>query len=264
MSDSSITALLRDLQIDRASPVPIYHQLVQKLTLQISSGRLQPGQRLPSETELSTAVHISPMTARQALIGLEAAGLIQRKRGSGSFVLGRSFDRPLDYMVGFTDDMRARGITPGSRILRFETAPAPDEAVARGLIDAGTPMLRVKRVRLANGQPSALHDAYFQGVSITREQLERAGSLYKLMSDQGVTPPEAEEVIDALQATNENAALLNVPEHSPLLRTLLYSFYADGRLCEFTIALYRADLYQFRVRLKQAQAVGRGESRGGE
>ncbi len=243
--------LWNELQLDRSSPVPIYHQVAETIKRLILSGALPPGQRLPSETELSSALHISPMTARQALTSLEAAGLIRRKRGIGSFVLARRFDRPLDHLVGFTQDMAARGVVSTSRILRFEPSTAPVEAVERGLIEAGMPMLRIKRLRFANDQPSALQDAYFSGVDFTREALEETGSIYGLLRTQGIAFEDGGETIDAVVASSEEATLLHVPENAPLLRTTLFARDEAGWLREFTLALYRADLYQFRAHLSR-------------
>lgn len=242
---------LDNLIIDRASPVPIYHQLVQKLSGLILSGALMPGQRLPSETELANALGISPMTARQALSTLEEDGLIRRQRGVGSFVTVRSFERDVGQIQGFTEDMVSRHVVTRSRILRFEQSTAPEYAIAAGQAEAGMPMLRIKRLRYANEQPVALQDAYFAGVDFTREELEATGSVYGILASRGSAVANGEAAIDAVSAESEASHLLNVPLHAPLLRTRLLSWDADGRFIEFTHALYRADLYQLHARLGQ-------------
>lgn len=247
----SFPAPLDALRINRDSPVPIYHQIMEGLTRLIESGVLSPGQLVPSETELARALSISPMTARQALNELAARGLIRRQRGVGSFVLARRFDRPLDEPVGFTQDMQARGVVPGARILRFEHTTAPVEAVERGILAEGTPTLRVKRLRLANDQPVALQDAYFTGVDFARKELEASGSVYRLLAERGITLRKAQETIDAVAAGKEEAGLLGIPENAPLLRTLLFSVDGIDGFQEFTIALYRSDFYQFRAVLQR-------------
>ncbi|MFN8379666.1 MAG: GntR family transcriptional regulator [Anaerolineae bacterium] len=237
------------LQIDRSSPVPIYQQLVQKLTRLILSGALTPGQRVPSETELANALGISPMTARQALSTLEQNGLIRRQRGVGSFVMTRLFDRPLDQIVGFTQDMTDRGIEATSRILRFEQVPAPQSAVDTGVIEPGTPMLRVKRLRLANLQPVAVQDAYFLGVQFAREELEKSRSVYKILHAQGIHPVRGEEWIEAVAAQAEESHLLDVPVQSPMMRMRLLTWTADDAVVEYSVAMFRADLYQFHAKV---------------
>lgn len=244
-------SILACLQIDRDSPLPIYHQIIEGLSRQMESGALSPGQMLPSETEMARTLNISPMTARQALNGLAAKGLVRRQRGVGSFVLARRFDLPLDEPVGFTDDIQSRGLASGSRILRFEWTVAPVEAVERRILIAGTPMLRVKRLRLVNDQAVGLQDAYFRGVDFSRAELEASGSVYQLMAQRGITLQSAQETIDAVAAGREEAGLLGIPEGAPLLRTLLFSIDSTDGFQEFTTALYRSDFYQFRAVLRR-------------
>lgn len=241
--------LLGELRIERDSPVPIYHQLVQKLTRLILSGALGPGQRLPSETELAAALGISPMTARQALSTIEKNGLIRRQRGVGSFVLARMFDRPLDQLVGFSQDMAERGIAATSRILRFERVTAPLAAVEFGVIDPGVTMLRIKRLRMANQQPVAVQDAYFAGVDFPRSELEAAGSVYKVLHDREIVPNRAEEWIDAVSTQAEESHLLDIAVGSPMLRLRLLTWDGDGRFVEYSQAVFRADLYQFHAKV---------------
>jgi GntR family transcriptional regulator len=240
---------LDSLTIDRDSPVPIYHQLVEKLTRLILSGALAPGQRLPSETELASALAISPMTARQALSMMEKHGLIRRQRGVGSFVLARMFDRPLDQLVGFTQDMAERGIEATSRILRFERVPAPQAAIEFGVAVPGDSMLRIKRLRLANLQPVAVQDAYFADVDFPRTDLESVGSVYTVLDHLGIHPTRAEEWIDAVSAQAEESHLLDIPVHAPMLRLRLLTWDADDRFVEYSQAVFRADLYQFHAKV---------------
>lgn len=240
---------LDELKIDRTSPVPIYHQVAQQLTALIHAGQLAPGQRLPSETELAQLLGISSMTARQSLITLDERGLIRRQRGVGSFVTARTFERDVGMLQGFSEDMASRKVPTRSRILRFESAVAPEYVVAAGQAEADTPLLRIKRLRYANEQPVALQDAYFAGVDFTREALEAAGSIYGLLASMGVVVAKGETAIDVVTAEAEANRLLNVPLHAPLLRTRLLSWDAGGRFLEYTHSLYRADLYQLRARM---------------
>ncbi len=249
MAQSSSLGTLDAIQINRASPVPIYHQIMEELIGQIRSGALQPGQLLPSESELSRTLGISPMTARQAMSGLVTQGLIRRQRGVGSFVLPRRMDHPLERMVGFTEDMQARGLQPTSHIIKIERADPPNEMLQRCPVETGASVLRIKRVRLANDQPVGVHDAYLLGVDFTRADLERTGSLYALLAETGVHLADCEETIDAAAADNAQAKLLGVPVGDPLLRASRYSWDERGRFIEYVVALYRADLYQYRIHL---------------
>ena len=237
------------LEIDRDSPVPIYHQVEQELTSLIHSGSLPPGRRLPSETELAATLGISPMTARQALGELERHGLIRRQRGVGSFVQGRMYDRSIDQLLGFSEDMNSRGLSVSARILRFEQSVAPAAAVAEKAVEAGTPMLRIKRLRLANDQPVALQDAWFAGADFTRDDLESCGSVYRLLEARGKRMVRAEALMSVVSAEAEEAHLLQLPLHSPLLQTRTFHWDERDQFSEYTESFYRADLYVFRAKL---------------
>jgi GntR family transcriptional regulator len=181
--------------------------------------------------------------------GLVTQGLIRRQRGVGSFVLPRRMDHPLERMVGFSEDMHARGLQPNSLILRVERASPPKEVVEHVPLEADATMLRVRRVRLTNDQPVGVHDAYLLGVDFTRAELERAGSLYALLAENGIQLTDCEETIDAISANKELSGLLGVSVGAPLLRAMRYTWGEDGQFVEYVVALYRADLYQYRIRL---------------
>jgi GntR family transcriptional regulator len=245
----SESMMIGSLEIDRDSPVPIYHQVEQELTHLIDSGILPPGRRLPSETELAAMLGISPMTARQALCELERNGLIRRQRGVGSFVQGRLYDRSIEQLMGFTEDMSSRGLIPSARILRFEQSVVPAAAVAESAVEAGTPMLRIKRLRLANDQPVALQDSWFSDADFTRDELEASGSVYRLLEARGKRMVRAEALMRVVSAEAEEAHLLQLPLHSPLLQTRVFHWDERDQFAEYTASFFRADLYVFRAKL---------------
>src|SRR6195952_4161398 len=76
-----------DVALDRASPVPLYHQLATALESAIREGRLRPGDRLENELALTTRLGLARPTARQAIQELVRKGLLVRKRGVGTQVV---------------------------------------------------------------------------------------------------------------------------------------------------------------------------------
>lgn len=239
------------LEIDKNSPVPIYYQLRQGIEKLIESGDLIPGACLPSENEMSRTYGVSPMTVRQAMADLVNAGYVRRERGRGTFVLERRMQHSLDNLVSFSEDMQSRQIQPGSRLLVFEPVRAPQAAVKRIGLPADSIMTLVKRVRLADDVPVGIHDSYLYGVAITRADLERAGSLYRLLEQRDIHLSEGEETIEAVAASDEAARLLNVARGFPLLKTSRFSWATSGQFVEYVIALYHADLYRYTLRLRR-------------
>ncbi|MFW6070089.1 MAG: GntR family transcriptional regulator [bacterium] len=240
-----------ELRLDKDSPVPLYHQLQEHLKQLIMDGTLEPHRQLPSENELSRSFHISPMTARHALNELAQDGLIYRQQGRGTFVAERPFDHSLLQFVGFSEDMRARGLEPDSKILVWERcAPPPDVARAMG-VEEGQALLRVRRLRLADGAAVGIHDVFLRGVALARRELEEKKSLYRLLEEKGVALAEAEESFEAVSATEEEGRLLEIAPGSPLLRVHRLTFDQSGAPVEHVVATYRADLYRYTIRIKR-------------
>lgn len=242
---------IRFLRIDRNSPIPIYHQLEQALLEMIEAGEFASGQSLPSETELSRKLSISPMTVRQSMSELVKRGVIRREKGRGTFVMYRHMEHKLDHPVGFSEDIKNRQMKPGSRTLLFETTPVPEVVVERGLLSAHGQIIRIKRVRLIDDAPVGIHDSYVNDTAITQSEIDAIGSLYALLESRGLVIFESEDTIDAVAATKESSALLHVPVGAPLMRTTRFAWDAQGHFVEYVVALYRADLYQYRIRLKR-------------
>ena len=240
------------IQIDKKSPIPIYFQIQRELIALFDSGVLQPGDMLPSENEFSRQFGISPMTVRQAMSELVQQGYIKRERGRGTFVAPRHLEHTLDRLVSFSEDMTARDLTPGARVLLIEDAIAPPEVVVQAGLPPSTIMLRLKRLRLANDKPVGIHDAYLHRIRLTESDLEETPSLYALLAQRDIVVAEGLDKIEAVAATREAADLLHVKAGAPLLQTTRRSWDTRGVLVEYIVALYRADLYHYQIRLRRS------------
>jgi GntR family transcriptional regulator len=237
------------IEIDKDSPIPIYFQLERALIALIASGTLQPGDLLPSENDLSRRFHISPMTARQAMSQLAQQGYVRRERGRGTFVAPRYLEHNLDQMIGFSEDMQRRQLVPGARLLLLETVPAPPAVVAGGHLPPGTPMTRLKRLRLVNETPVGIHDAYLHNITLSRADLDVTPSLYALLAGRGMLLSEGVDKIEAVEAEREASELLHVKLGAAMLQTTRLSWDTRGAFVEYVVALYRADLYHYQIRL---------------
>src|SRR3954453_12200567 len=119
----------------------------------------QPGDALLTEADLCERFGVSRMTVRQALQELSNAGLIERQPGRGTFVASRPLHRRPGVFLSFTEEMARRGLTASSRVVSAGIVPArPEEVADLGLVD-GAEVVRIERVRLADGVPIALEDA---------------------------------------------------------------------------------------------------------
>src|ERR1700692_3080551 len=123
--------------IVRKSPLPRYYQLKEIMREKIASGEWNPADLTPSERELGEQYGISRMTARQAITELVNEGLFFREQGKGTFVSRHKITQQLIRLTGFTEDIRARGQRPGTRVLSASMLPADEVAAERLRIHPG-------------------------------------------------------------------------------------------------------------------------------
>jgi len=174
--------------LDRASPVPLYHQMAQHLQEQIASGTLTPGDALPTEEELKHIYGVSRATVRQAVQQLASADLVRLARPHGTFVTQPRLVEPLPALISFSDEVRRAGLTPSTRVLRVSLDPAPPEVRQHLNLAAAAAALCVRRLRLANDQPITLHTSWLAPSLGFGVDDDFGGSLYGLLRARGAEP----------------------------------------------------------------------------
>src|SRR5690606_3088473 len=136
--------------LDKNSPIPVYYQLEERLKESIEKKEWEEGQIIPSERVLSEQYGISRMTVRQAIQNLVRDGYLYREKGKGTFVAANKIEQPLQGLTSFTEDMRSRGLKPGTRLLDFSVVAAEGELVRKLRVAEGESVIVIKRVRLAD------------------------------------------------------------------------------------------------------------------
>lgn len=236
----------------KSGPVPRYYQLQEIIRERIRSGEWAPGSLIPSERELCARYGISRMTARQAISGLESEGLLYREQGKGTFVGQAMIAQQLLRLTGFTEDMSARQRKSGARVLSAEMWPADEETAERLRIRAGQPVYRLRRLRLADGEPLAVEVTRVNFIGCERllqYDLEKE-SLYQLLEGTFDIPLiDADEELQADLATEDEATLLQIPPDNPVLRTRRVMHSRRNHPVEFATAVYRGDKYRFYTHL---------------
>lgn len=241
-------------RIDPYAFVPKYYQLFTILRNKIEDGELPPLQSIPSERELEEIYSVSRTTIRQAIALLTNQGFVFREHGRGTFVTPPKLQNSLHELTSFTQDMHARGLVPGQKVLELSYIE-PSQKV-RHQLELGTEVDRVlflKRLRYADNKPIGIHSAYLPlnpAQPITIEEINRSGSLYSLLQNKfNLNPSKAYETIEATIADPEEAQLLEVKEGSPLLLFERTVWSQTRQAMEFVRVVYRADRYQYFVHL---------------
>ncbi|MFK4144907.1 GntR family transcriptional regulator [Streptomyces sp. NPDC004065] len=247
VTDCALDAL--DFAVDRASPVPLYHQLAQQLQAAIERGRLAPGDLLGNEIDLSVRLGLSRPTVRQAIQSLVDKGLLVRRRGVGTQVVHSRVRRPLE-LSSLYDDLEKAGQAPGTRVLRDEPVPATAEVAAALGVPEGAEVRLLERLRLTHGRPVAFLVNHLPATLIDAgtDRLESTG-LYRLLRAAGITLHSARQTIGARAATAAEAALLAEKEGAALLTMHRTAYDDTGRAVEYGTHIYRASHYTFDFQL---------------
>ena len=236
---------------------------------QLKSGRLReallemirsrlPGAALPTERELCSEFGVSRATVRHVLQRLEAEQRIFRRQGKGTFVALAKIEEPLG-LTSHTEEMRSRGIVPGSKLINVNRVHAGVEVATALRLDPQSEVLRIERLRLADGEPIAIEVLFlnaerFDGITAA---LGDNVSFYQLLySDYGVELDSAEETIEAVVAGTREASLLGCPPASALLQLSRLTTDTQNRPIEYVRSLYRGDRFRFRQHLERGAVAG--------
>jgi len=212
-----------------------------------------PGAALPSERLLAEHYGLARMTVRGEVDRLVAAGVIYRLHGRGSFVAEPRVAQA-GALSSFSEDMRARGMTPGSLVVSQRLIPAGPFLAGALEVAPGAPVAEIERVRTADGTPLALERAHLPAErfpDVAEADLEH-GSLFELLAERyGVSLSEADQRVVAVTVDVAEAAALGVAEGSPGLRFHTLARDGDGTPAYYATSLYRGDRYEIELRQRR-------------
>ncbi len=234
------------------SEAPLYGKVEEVLASEIARGDHRPGDRLSSEDELLARFGVSRITVRRAIQNLIQRGMVEIRRGRGTFVLAPKVSQELTKLTGFVEDMDTHGRKASARVVS-QGVVAASSRVARHLgISKGTRVMRIERVRLADAVPMSFDETYLPldiGRKIVRNDL-RVRPIFALLEEKyGIPLTEAEYNLEAAAASAHVAEALNVPEGAPVFRIERTSFTGEGKPIDYEVLSYRGDLIRFVTRL---------------
>lgn len=215
--------------------------------------KLHPGDAIPSERSLVTALGVSRVTVRQAIADLVEVGRLERVHGKGTYVTGPRVDSQL-HLTSFSREMRERGLHPETKVLAA-TQEAADAAVAERLhLPQGRPVVRVERLRLADGTPMAHEIGLYPSALFPGLLEQRLDALYDVFANKyGLVVSSGYQTVSAEAADAAHAQILQIPRKAPLLVQERVTKCGDT-LMEFSVSWYRADRYRIHMRITPAGA----------
>jgi GntR family transcriptional regulator len=238
---------------------PLYAQVEAAIAADITAGVLAPGQQLPAEDRLVERFGVSRPTVRKSIENLLARGLVEIRRGVGTFVTQPKIRQELTELSGFVEDMEAIGRTATAKLLDKRPVAAHKEAAERLGIAPGTRVYRIERVRIADGVAMSFDETYLPfeiGKKVARDDLE-AEPIFSLLEGKYNTPlVEAEYQLEAVTADERVASALGIAVGSAILLIERTSYIqgpaAQGlRPIDYEKLYYRGDLIKFATRLSR-------------
>jgi DNA-binding GntR family transcriptional regulator len=235
--------------LDRSSPVPLYYQVSRQIEAAIDRGDLTAGTRLENETGLARRWGLSRPTMRRAIQELVDKGLLVRKRGIGTQVVGHGQVKRQLQLTSLFDDLARSGQNPTTKVLVHEITTADDDVGHELNVAAGTSVMHVERLRYADGEPLALMRNWLpvEVASASNVAHLESGGLYALFRASGINTRIASQRIGARLATANEAKPLQVRRGAALLTAERTTYDDNGRAVEFGRHIYRADKYSFEV-----------------
>jgi GntR family transcriptional regulator len=246
-----VTELINRLQLNERSSEPYYLQLKRQLNAMIEGGDLKSGVNLPSERTLAEAMQISRTTVKRCYDELRTNRLLSTHGRGGTIVQAPPRVNPtMGRLKGFTEEMREQGKTASTRVLQCEVIS--ERMIARMFKRPSVaPFLRLVRVRLADGVPMTREVAWYDlSAAPALEDWDTGGSVYAFLQEKcNITLVRADQTIEAVMSTPEEAGVFGFERPSPCLLLKRHTYSAADQLIEYVEGTFRGDAYVYKVTL---------------
>ncbi|SON56663.1 HTH-type transcriptional regulator FrlR [Hartmannibacter diazotrophicus] len=234
--------------------LPIYQRLADVLRAEVVEGRLRPGDRVPSESELCERYGLALGTVRKGLEILVAEGLFERFHGRGTFVRRPKFDSSLFRFFRFRGTAGAVTV-PEGRILRRTTETVPGFIAKALAVPEGSEGISMSRIRLCDGEPVLAEEIWLplpRFADFLSLEIGKVGDLlypvYDAECQQLVA--RAEEQLTAERASEATARLLRIEPGTPVIVIDRLARGYDGTPLEWRRSRGRADQFCYQIEIR--------------
>jgi len=242
-------------RLEAASHEPLYVQLANRLAADISSGRLGPGQQLPTEADLMASLGISRVTVRQAVQLLARNGQVISRRGKGSFVARTPLHQDLSSLQGFHDALRQQGVEPQTELLEFSPSAGRLDALPQGL---DLPVRLRRRYRI-DGEAFAIVEAFLPAAAGALGAARAAHlTVYDILQQfLGLAIGRADVAIECARAGAKVARELGLGPQGHVLLMQRTSYTVVGQPCEHMRIYIVPERYTFRMSVPGTMEIAR-------
>jgi GntR family transcriptional regulator, N-acetylglucosamine utilization regulator len=233
--------------------VPLYHHLKNSLMEEIQEGKWQPGEMVPSESELAKLYSVSRTTVRQAIGDLVSSGYLVRQQGKGTFVSHQRKIMTHSPLYGFAEELRQRGNDVEMMIERVDLIPCPKNVGQQLQQVSGDVILVSRTARTGNicmfREASYLVPPHQFAADELQQKQHLFDHVYGFLEQHGVKIGLAVQTVAAEQATTDDVAILNVSTKQPVLVIRRTTQDITGLPVEFSEVRYPGNLYKYEISL---------------
>jgi GntR family transcriptional regulator len=213
--------------------------------------KMSAGERLPSEPELARRMGVSRATLREAMRTFEVQGLIRRRQGSGTFVVGRVpvIEAGLELLESLETMAERLGLEVTVSDLQIESVAADAEAAAALGVPVGTPLTRIRRVMREESRPVAFLVDTLTADTLKPEQLgpDFRGSVLDFLLKRGDSLKMSTAAISAMAAPAPIAKALQIQRGDVLLEFVSKLYHTDGRILDHSTSHFIPGFFHFHV-----------------
>ena len=241
------------MPLNYVNSIPLHYQLAKQIEENIYKGNYN--EKIPSERELMEEYRVSRSTVRQSISQLVQAGVLERRRGMGTFIKVKPIQDWLGSLRSTNETIETMDMVPGAKLLDSRIVQlSSDLQEETGLNEA----YYFERIRYANHIPIGVEKHYYPvelGKKLTKYDLNKESFYHLIETEFGVKSFDAEQNITAGIISKEDAKLLNVSNKLCVLHTKRKIVDVNGEFVEFEDAFYRSDMYSFNIKLSRGLNV---------
>lgn len=233
--------------------LPLYRVIEQDLRGRITSGEVPVGSRIETELELMQQYGVARSTVRQALGRLVADGLLEIRRGAGTFVAAPRFEHTIGGFYSLSREIESLGLQPGTVVLGLASEKSTESVASHLGVELHSRVVALRRLRLAGGEPLAVETSYLPAgrfPGLERVDFTNRRLYDTLATDYGVRTVRARETFAPVVLGEDEAGLLVQQRGSPALRVERIAFDQEDVPVEFCLSTIRGDRYRYVVELR--------------
>ncbi|GAK84961.1 predicted transcriptional regulator of N-acetylglucosamine utilization GntR family [Vibrio ponticus] len=229
----------------------LYKKVLDDLKQKINSGVYEVGTALPTERQLIEEYDVSRITIRKAVDELVKLNLVEKRRGSGTYVLGKQYSHELRGLAGTSEILGSCNKAVRYKVFQFSMI-SDNPAIHKMLdMEEHEPLYYIRRVKYIDDLPRIVEDSYmpvalFPDLNIST--LEKSKFDY-VERDKGMLIEGSRQEFTAVEPDEDLMKLLDMEKSSPVMNLRSVSNLKDGRRFDYTEAWFHPDAHKLAIYL---------------